>query len=191
MKGQSKMSDQIQAIALRIRELREISGLSVGTLAKEMGVTSETYAGYESGEIDIPIGFLYELANKYKVELTAILTGSEPKLRSYSLVRSGDGVVVNRKKQYHYLSLAYNFVGKKGEPFMVTIDPKEEDDDVSLSSHPGQEFNYMVEGRLQIFIDGHEAVLETGDSLYFDSNKPHGMKALDDKPAKLLAIIIH
>jgi quercetin dioxygenase-like cupin family protein len=99
--------------------------------------------------------------------------------------------VVDRKKQYHYLSLAYNFVGKKGEPFMVTIDPKEEGDDVSLSSHPGQEFNYMVEGRLKIFIDGHEAILETGDSLYFDSTKPHGMKALDDKPAKLLAIIIH
>jgi transcriptional regulator with XRE-family HTH domain len=186
-----KMSDQIQAIAIRIRELREISGLSAGTLAKEMGVSTETYLGYESGEIDIPIGFLYELANKYKVELTAILTGSEPKLRSYSLVRKGDGVVVDRKKQYHYLSLAYNFVGKKGEPFMVTIDPKEEGDDVSLSSHPGQEFNYMVEGRLKIFIDGHEAILETGDSLYFDSTKPHGMKALDDKPAKLLAIIIH
>lgn len=185
------MSEQIKAIAIRIRELREISGLSAGTLAKEMGVSTETYVGYESGEIDIPVGFLYELANKYKVELTVILTGSEPKLRSYSIVRKGDGVVVDRKKQYHYLSLAYNFVGKKAEPFMVTIDPKEEDDDVSLSSHPGQEFNYMVEGRLQIFIDGHEAILETGDSLYFDSQKPHGMKALDDKPAKLLAIIIH
>lgn len=185
------MSEQIKAIAMRIRELREISGLSAGTLAKEMGVSTETYLGYESGEIDIPVGFLYELANKYKVELTVILTGSEPKLRSYSIVRKGDGVVVDRKKQYHYLSLAYNFVGKKAEPFMVTIDPKKEDDDVSLSSHPGQEFNYMVEGRLQIFIDGHEAILETGDSLYFDSQKPHGMKALDDKPAKLLAIIIH
>ncbi|MDX9888142.1 MAG: cupin domain-containing protein [Anaerovoracaceae bacterium] len=185
------MSDQIQAIALRIRELREISGLSVGTLAKEIGVSTETYVSYESGEIDIPVGFLYELANKYKVELTAILTGSEPKLRSYSLVRKGDGVVVERKKQYHYLSLAYNFVGKKGEPFMVTIDPKEGNEDVSLSSHPGQEFNYMVEGRLQLFIDGHEAILEEGDSLYFDSTKAHGMKALGDKPAKLLAIIIH
>lgn len=185
------MSEQIKAIAIRIRELREISGLSAGTLAKEMGVSAETYIGYESGEIDIPVGFLYELANKYKVELTVILTGSEPRLRSYSVVRKGDGVVVDRKKQYHYLSLAYNFVGKKAEPFMVTIDPKGENDDVSLSSHPGQEFNYMVEGRLQIFIDGHEAILETGDSLYFDSSKLHGMKALDDKPAKLLAIIIH
>lgn len=190
MKGRREMSNQIQGIAERIRELREISGLSVGTLAKEIGVPTETYVGYESGDTDIPIGFLYELANKYKVELTAILTGSEPKLRSYSLVRKGDGVVVERKKQYHYLSLAYNFVGKKGEPFMVTIDPKGENDDISFSSHPGQEFNYMVEGRLQVFIDGHETVLEAGDSLYFDSTKPHGMKALDDKPAKLLAIII-
>lgn len=185
------MSDQIQSIAERIRELREISGLSVETLSKELEVSKEIYVGYESGIVDIPVGFLYELANRYKVELTAILTGNEPKLHSHALVRKGGGVEVERKRQYHYMSLAYNFINKKSEPFLVTIDPKAEGEDFVFSAHPGQEFNYMVEGRLRIMIDGHEIVLEEGDSLYFDSTKSHGMLALDDKPAKLLAIVIH
>lgn len=185
------MSDQIQSIAERIRDLREIAGLSPETLAGEMGVPKDIYLGYESGQVDIPVGFLYELANRYKVELTAILTGSEPKLHSYALVRKGGGVAVQRKKQYHYMSLAYNFINKKAEPFLVTVDPKEKEEEFVYSSHPGQEFNYMVEGRLHMTVDGHEIILEAGDSLYFDSTKRHGMKALDDKPATFLAIIIH
>ena len=67
-----KMSDQIQQIAERIAGLRDIAGFSVEELAQELGISVEEYRRYESGEVDIPIGFLYKLANKYNVELTAI-----------------------------------------------------------------------------------------------------------------------
>lgn len=184
------MSDEIRLIARRIKELREISGLSVESLAKELGIQSDVYVSYESGASDIPVGFLYEIANRFKVELTAILTGSEPKLHNFALVRKGMGVLVERKKQYKYLSLAYNFINKKGEPFLVTVEPKAAGEEFAYSSHPGQEFNYMLEGRVQIVIDGHEMILSEGDSVYFDSGLSHGMKAMDDKPARLLAMII-
>ncbi len=185
------MSDQIKLIAERIRDLREISGLSTETLSKELGVANELYQQYESGTTDIPVGFLYEIASKFKVELTAILTGDEPKLHSYAVVRNGKGKLVERKKQYKYQSLAYNFINKKAEPFLVTIDPKADDEEIVFSSHPGHEFNYMVEGTLLLVIDGHEIILEEGDSLYFDSMHPHGMRALSEKPAKLLAIVMN
>lgn len=184
------MSDQIRLIAARLKELREISGLSVESLAKELGISKDLYQTYESGGADIPVGFLYEIAGRFKVELTALLTGKEPKLHNYCLVRDGMGVEVERKKPYHYLSLAFNFVNKKAEPFLVTVEPKGEGAEIVYSSHPGQEFNYMVEGRLKIIIDGHEIILNEGDSLYFDSKLSHGMAALDDKPAKILAIVI-
>ena len=184
------MTEEIKLIASRIKELREITGLSTDSLAKELGISKDLYQSYESGNNDIPVGILYEIANRFNVELTAILTGSEPKLHNYALIRKGMGVEVERKKQYKYLSLAHNFVDKKGEPFLVTVNPKTEDE-FAFSSHPGQEFNYMLEGRVKIMIDGQEMILNKGDSLYFDSNLTHGMKALDDKPAKLLAIIIY
>lgn len=184
------MSDQIQQIAERIAGLRDIAGYSVEELARELGISAEEYKRYESGEVDIPIGFLYKLANKYNVELTAILTGEEPKLRTYCLVRKGKGVSVERRAPYKYHSLAYNFVNKKTEPFEVCVEPSSEDTPIHLSSHPGQEFNYMLEGSMILYIDGHHIVLNEGDSLYFDSSYSHGMKALGNKPAKFLAIII-
>lgn len=183
------MSDQIRQIASRIRDLREIAGLSVETLASDLGIAAETYMQYEGGDIDIPVGFLYELSEKYHVELTAILTGEGPRLNTYCLVRKGKGVSVERRNPYKYLSLAYNFKNKKAEPFCVSVDPDAGDEPVHFSSHPGQEFNYVLEGTLMIYIDGHQLILNEGDSLYFNSNCTHGMKAVGGKPARFLAII--
>lgn len=183
------MSDQIRQIAARIKDLREISGISIESLAKELKVSAELYREYESGAVDIPIGFLYEISNRFKVELTAILTGEGPKLHTYCLVRKDKGVNVERRKQYKYLNLAYNFINKKAEPFHVTVEPDTEETPVHLSSHPGQEFNYVLEGTLMIVVDGHDLILHQGDSLYFDSNCSHGMKALNGQIAKFLAII--
>ncbi len=184
------MSDQIKQIASRLKALRENSGFSAESMAESGGISTELYYEYEAGSVDIPVGFLYEAAQKFNVELTALLTGDEPKIQNFTLVRKGEGVEVERKQAYHYESLAYNFMNKRGEPFLVTIEPKAKDERVVQSSHPGQEFNYMVQGNLKLYLGDKEIILNEGDSLYFDSNLPHGMTALDDKPAKMLAIIM-
>lgn len=184
------MSNQIKQIASRIKELRNIAGISAESLAAELGIPADTYIEYEGGEIDIPIGFLYKLANLYNVELTAILTGENPRLRTYCLVKKGKGINVDRKNPYKYQSLAYNFINKKSEPFIVSVDPSADDEPIHFSSHPGQEFNYVLEGSLMIYLDGHQLLLNEGDSLYFDSGCNHGMKAIGGKQAKFLAIII-
>ena len=183
------MSEQIKQIAARINELREISGVSPETLAKDLEVSYETYRDYESGNTDIPVGFLYKMANKFNIELAAILTGDAPKLHSYSVVRKGKGIVIERRKQYKYQHLAYNFIHKKAEPFLVTVEPEAVDSPIQFNSHPGQEFNYVLEGTVKIIINGYELILNEGDSLFFDSNINHGMKALGNKPTKFLAII--
>lgn len=97
---------------------------------------------------------------------------------------------VERRKDYRYQSLAHNFIHKKAEPFLVTVEPDAEDAPVNFNSHPGQEFNYVLEGTLKVVLDGHELVLHEGDSLFFDSSVDHGMKALNGRPVKFLAIIL-
>lgn len=182
------MSEQLAQIAARLSGLREIAGLSQETVAREMGLPLETYIAYESGNEDIPVSVLYQIAAKFGVELTALLTGEEPRLHTYCLVRRGKGVQVHRRHEYDYQSLAYNFSHKRAEPFLVTVEP-ETGEETHLNTHPGQEFNYLLEGTLQIHLDGHDLVLEVGDSLYFDASLPHGMKALHDQRACFLAII--
>ncbi|MHB8996696.1 MAG: helix-turn-helix domain-containing protein [Armatimonadota bacterium] len=182
------MSVQLQQIASRIRDLREIAGLSQKEAAQAFGITAETYAAYERGDQDIPVSFLYQIAGKFGVELTAILTGDEPRLHEYCLVRKGRGVDVERREEYKYQSLAFNFIHKKAEPFLVTVEPDGEE--IHLNRHPGQEFNYVLEGTLKIVLDGHELILESGDSLYFDATKDHGMQTVGEAPARFLAIIL-
>jgi transcriptional regulator with XRE-family HTH domain len=184
------MPEKIKNIASRVKELREISGISPETLAHEFNISRQTYLEYESGAADIPVSFLYKIAHKFSVELTDLLTGESPRLHLYALTRKGKGISVERRKQYKYQSLAYNFIHKKAEPFLVTVEPGSADEPVGSNSHPGQEFNYVLEGTLKIIINDHELVLNEGDSLFFDASCNHGMQALNNKPARFLAIIV-
>lgn len=180
----------LKQIADRVKDLREIRGLSIESMAKECHVSPELCSKYESGESDIPVGFLYQVANLFHVELTTLITGSEPKLNMFSVVKKGQGLSVERRKEYQYQDLAYNFRNKKAETFLVTVDPKSDNKDSKGYSHNGQEFNYILEGSLKVNIQGHEIVLSEGDSIYFDSSYEHVMKAMNHKTARFLAIII-
>jgi mannose-6-phosphate isomerase-like protein (cupin superfamily) len=184
------MVEQIKQIAERIKELREIAGITVEAFSEELGVPKELLFEYEKGCVDIPVGFLYKVAQKFDIELSAILTGENPRLHIYSIVRKGKGLSVERRKQYKYENLAYNFIHKKAEPFLVKIEPTAEDAQVEFNSHPGQEFDYVIEGTLKVIIDGHELILESGDSVYYDSGYKHAMKALNNTTVRMLAVVL-
>ncbi|HHY82119.1 MAG TPA: helix-turn-helix domain-containing protein [Clostridiales bacterium] len=184
------MSNEIKEIGERMKALREIAGYSCEKLASILQIPVEEYIKYETGETDIPISVLFKTADEFGVEFTALVTGKEPKLQRYSLVRNGKGLEINRRKDYKYNSLAYNFVNKKAEPFLVTVEPQPNGSPIPRNSHPGQEFNYVLEGTLKIVLNSHEIILQQGDSLYFDSSIPHGMQALNNQSAKFLAIIL-
>ena len=184
------MNDQIRLIADRIRGLRDIAQLSVETCAQDLGIPVETYRRYESGETDIPASFLYQAAGKFHVEMSSLLTGEEPRLRVYSVTRAGRGVKVERRRDYGYQSLAFNFVDKKMQPFLITIEPRPESEPVPMNAHPGQEFNYMLEGTVLAVVDHHEVLLSPGDSIYFDARHGHGMKAVGGQPARFVAVIL-
>ncbi len=184
------MTDQIQLISARIKELREISGISAESFAAELKVEADLLRSYESGQTDIPVGFLFRIAHRFDMELSALLRGDQPKLHVYSVVRKGKGLNVERRRQYTYENLAWNFAQKKVEPFIVTVTPYQDGSTPEFNAHPGQEFNFVLEGCLTVLVDGHEIVLNEGDSIYFDSGYQHAMKAMNNQSAKFLAIII-
>jgi transcriptional regulator with XRE-family HTH domain len=184
------MTEQIKQIAERIKEIREISGISAETLAEKLGISIDLYLKYEGGNTDIPVGIIFEISEMFNIELSVMLGGDNPKLRIYGVVRNGKGLKLERRKQYKYESLAYNFIHKKAEPFMVTIDPGTDDKLIEFNSHPGQEFNFVVKGTMMTIIDEHEIILNEGDSIYFDSGHKHAMKALNNEQVKFLAIVL-
>jgi len=176
-------------IGNRIRELRELSDITIKEIASDLNITEETYIQYENGEVDIPASFLYELAHIFKVDLGLLLTGEESRMSIFDVTRADKGVSIDRRKEYTHQNLCTKFIHKKAETFLVTVDP-EKNPVPSLNSHPGQEFNYVLEGSLKIYIHNNEIILNEGDCIFFDSAHRHAMVALNDKPAKFLAVII-
>lgn len=184
------MQDKIKEIADRVHELRELSNFTVKEMAKYLQVSDETYEKYESGTEDIPASVLFEIAHKLRIDMATLLTGEEPRMNIFTVTRGGKGVSVERRKQYHYQNLAENFIHKKAEFFIVSVEPKPYGAKPETNSHPGQEFNYVLEGSLKVYIHNNEITLNKGDSIYFDSTYEHAMEALEGEPAKFLAVII-
>lgn len=183
------MNDQIKQIAARLRGMREVLDLSEQEVAESCHITVDEYKVLESGEADISVNLLQTISRSYGIALDVLMFGEEPKMSSYFLTRAGAGVSVERRKAYKYEALASGFRGREIDPFIVTVEPKPEGTPIQLNSHDGQEMNLVLEGRLLINLNGKEMILNTGDSLYYDSNLPHGMKALDGNTVKFLAII--
>ena len=184
------MCDPIKSIANRLRGLREVLELSAQEVAESCHLRVEEYMALESGESDISVNVLQTIARRYGISLDVLMFGEEPKMNAYFITRAGAGVSVERRKAYKYEALASGFRDRKADPFIVTVEPAPTDALMHLNSHEGQEMNYVLEGRLLLSLNGKELVLNVGDSLYFDSSLPHGMKALDGRPVRFLAIIM-
>ncbi len=184
------MDEQIKQIAERLYGLREVLELTIEDISRECGIPIEDYCLAESGEYDISVSMLQKISRQYGIALDALMFGEEPKMNSYFLTRAGKGVSIERTKAYKYEALAAGFMNRKVDPFIVTVEPKSDDQPMVYNNHEGQEFDLVIEGRMLIKIDGKELILNEGDSLYFNSKLLHGMKALDGKNVRFLAIIM-
>jgi len=182
------MNTQIKQIAERLRGLREALELTTSEVASKCGISVADYEKYESGNFDIPMSFICEIAETFNIETTALISGNDPHSEAFSVTRKGTGTTIERSKAYKYQSLAHGFRKALAEPFEVTVEPN--DKLIHLNSHSGQEFNLLLEGTMQMQIAGNDITLYEGDSVYFDATKLHGMKALNGKKVRFLAVII-
>ncbi|MBI9112004.1 helix-turn-helix domain-containing protein [Maridesulfovibrio ferrireducens] len=176
-------------IAPRLRGIRDAVDMTVAELAEKVGVETALAEKYESGEVEIPVSYLMDVAHVCGVGLTVLVSGNEAHLKNYALVRKGKGFNVDRRKDYDYKNLASTFVGRRMEPFMINV-PAKKPADMNFTTHRGQEFIYVLEGRLELRLDDNILELEAGDSLYFDSNTPHALRGLDGEPARMLDVIL-
>ena len=179
--------DKYQEIGARLRELREVSDYSIEQLAAELGIDPAVYAAYEENGKDVPISIIYEIANKFKVDFTEIVTGETAWLDTYHLIRRGGGKNVNRNPEYHFEDLAFRYGNKIMQPLLVTLEPT--DEVAKLITHPGQEFNMVLEGTVIITLGSKEIVMNPGDSIYFNPTIPHGQRCGGEEKARFLTVI--
>ena len=184
------MDEQLRQIGERLKGLRDVLDLTAQEVADTVGISLDKYEKIEAGELDITISNLMKIAHKYGVSTEELIFAESPHMKSYFVVRKGPGMSIERTKAYKYQSLVGGFVNHKADVFIVTVEPKPEAHTIYKNSHSGQEFNLILEGTMELYIGGKTMVLEEGDSIYFDSTKPHGMKAVGNKAVKFLAFTV-
>ncbi len=182
------MNHQIRQIAERLRGLREALDLNTEEFAVKTGLDKAEYERCESGNFDIPMSLLFCVAQTFGIDTTELLSGDTARAAVFFVTRKGTGISVERRKAYKYQALGAGFTGNRSEVFEVTVEPTGQP--VSLNSHTGQEFNYVLKGTMQLHIAGNILELSEGDSIYFDASKPHGMKALRGEKVVFLAVIL-
>lgn len=188
-KGEN-MNEEIRLIALRISDMREIRGISQEEMARKMGMSREEYISYENGEQDFSFSFLYKASGILGVEMAELLTGDMPKLDFAAVVRAGKGLRYERRKDYEHSHLAFNFKGRKADPFFVTVRSDCKPGQRIPNSHESQEFMYIVSGTLLFRLGDFTTVLHEGDSVYYDCTRPHDMYAVECDECKFITVII-
>ncbi len=182
------MNTQLKDVAARIRELRNITGLTEAEMAEKTEISEEQYKTLEQGETDFGFTFIYKCANVFGVEIKDLLDGSSPILSMCTVTRKGEGLPFARKTGFFYYDLAPSFRDKLAEPFLVTVPFK--GDEMHFEKHDGQEIDIVIKGRMCIQVGNRTEILEEGDTIYYNSGTPHAIRALDGRECEIYAIVL-
>ena len=183
---------KIKEIAARIRELREVTGLSVEEMASRTGISVEEYIQCEAGNRNLSVAFLYHCTLSFGVDMGDLLEGRSPKLRSYALTRKGDGQRIEEAHNMVGFNLAADFRNRIALPLYMELNyhPGAENERIELVTHEGQECDIVIKGHMRVQIGEHSEVLHPGDCIYYDSATPHGMIAVDGEDCAFYAIVL-
>jgi phosphate butyryltransferase len=170
-----------------IRRIRSEKGIEPGRLALALHWSEAQIEEIESGAAEPAISDLLRIARALDCDVSALIYGKSVSEKKCLVTRKSDRVRVERAHSLFYESLAPNYAGRHMEPFATTIFASKESRH-ETSRHAGEEFHYVLEGRLGITVDGVRHELDQGDAIYFDSSLPHVVEGVDG-PVKVVAAL--
>ena len=185
-------TDKLKEVAKRIREMREICDITETDMAKKTEVSLEDYKAYENGELDFPFTFIHKCSLAFGIGITDLLEGQSAHLSSYTVTRKGQGQETAKEDGIEIQNLAPLFRKKIAEPYWVRYEYSEElqNKPIHLTKHSGQEFDFVMSGRLKVQIGENVEYLSEGDSIYYNSSTPHGMIAVDGRDCLFVAVVL-
>lgn len=176
-----------------IRKYRLEQHLTIADVSARAGISKGMLSKIENGQTSASLSTLAKLAQALGLTLSSMFRNYDVPVGGAQLVKAGEGLEVVRrgtKRGHTYHLLAYD----KGptqflEPFLITITDRSEV--FPVFEHPGLEFIYMLEGKIEYRHGQFTYALGPGDSLTFQGDIPHGPDRLVDVPIRFLAIICY
>lgn len=181
-------------IGPQIRQLRQDRRLTLQDLSEKTDLSKPLLSQIENEQVIPPLATLLRIAKALKVPLQTFFE-EEDNTQKCLVVRAGDSNRLHRRPQqgsqpqpYLYHSLAYGKKHKHMEPFLVEFDPTQAAKPQPVQ-HAGEEFLYVLEGCIELNHGTETYELNAGDSVYWDSNELHSLKALGKKVAHGIAVL--
>jgi len=157
----------------RIRNLRKRRGLTLKDIAGKTGYTESFLSQVERGLTAPSISSLKKISSALGMSLTHFFENrSEP--RRILFLKKGQGKrlgVIDSKAIF--CLLAPNAQKRKMEPLFIFMEPGSTQGK-KRNSHQGEEFVFLIKGKMEVAVGDKMYIMEEGDSLYFDSSLPHG-----------------
>ncbi len=191
--GQGPAQEDIQVnVGERVKAVREKRNLSLQDISQRTDLSVSLLEQIENGTVAPPLGTVIKLAKALDLKMGYFISGDED--RPYTIVRKTDRKVVSRydskKGKYYgygYESLAPHKTDRHMEPFLVTLDPAETEEE--RSTHDGQEFIYVLQGVMEVRLGDEIHLLAPGDAIYYDSTVPHLVKCHGQERTRILAVL--
>ena len=176
-----------------IHALRLSRGATLQQLAEKTGFSAALLSQIENRMTSPPLGMLVKIANVFDTSVSALVGGRAE--AAFSIVRKEDRSTISRvglkeggKTEYVYEALGAGKAGRRMDPFLVRL-PPDADRNAPRSVHDGEEFLYVLSGRVEVFLGPFSDTLDEGDCIYYNSTMPHHVHSADDREALLLAVI--
>ncbi len=195
----TKVKEEVAALNLgnKIRNLRKHRALTLQEVSDLTGLSKPLLSQIENNIAAPPIATLIKISTALGVKISHFFQDQ----------KMGDRIVVVRKSErysvkklfhhknetrigYKWESLAYPMVSKQMEPFVVEIEPMEEND-LIFNDHKGEEFHFVLEGIEEFRSSEQVHHLKKGDSIYFDSSIPHALRGIGGVAKSLIVVFAH
>jgi transcriptional regulator with XRE-family HTH domain len=176
-----------------IRDLRQKHGLTIADVAERAGISRGMLSKIENSQTATSLDTLSKLALALGISLSTLFKGYNVPEGGAQHIKNDQGMQVVRRGTKHghtYQLLAYDQGPTKlFEPFLISMDDASEV--FPTFEHPGTEFIYMLEGKIEYRHGQQTYLLEPGDSLTFRGEVPHGPEQLVELPIRFLSITIY
>ncbi len=164
-----------------LRAAREARGLSLRSVAGAVGISPSLLSQVETGKTQPSVSTLYAVVTHLGASIDELL-GHSPSPRTASAPHSASASPVQRREDNPVVQMENGVTWERlavgdstlADPIVTTYAPGGASSlDGPLMRHVGVEYGYIIEGELTLLLDEESFVLRAGDSLCFDSERPH------------------
>ena len=182
---------QLEAsIGKQVRISRKNAGVTLQQLSKQSLLSASMLSKIENGQISASLKTIQLICHALNISITSLFKQHDKDVEP-TFIKSGNGLTIERAgsdESRHYQLLGHNVSGSlKVEPCLITVTSR--DYDFPDFQHKGVEFIYMLKGEMDYYYGTEIYHFQKGDSIYFDSDKPHGPKKIISDECQFLTVI--